>query len=187
MIKHYIGCDPGKNGGIVVIDNNGNFVSKYIIPKVGDDIDIQSFYQIFEEIKNNAAKINALLHVCIEQVHSIFGTSSKSNFTFGYVVGVLETLVVANKLPYSKIAPKEWQKNIWLQSEIEREPSKKVKNKKGVETIKLGKIKTKVTSLKAAKRLFPNVDLRATDRSRIPHDGLVDSLCIAEACRRLNH
>src|SRR5690606_29666493 len=126
---------------------------------------------------------NTKPHVCIESVHSIFGSSSKSNFSFGYIVGALDTIIISLSMPYTKVQPKEWQKDIWLTSEIEREPSKTDKNGK----VKQGKVLTKLTSLKAVKRLFPNVDLRATDKSKIPHDGLVDALLIAEYCRRKNY
>jgi hypothetical protein len=182
MNKIYLGCDPGKQGAIVTIDSSGEFIRKDLVPLNGKDIDIHAFYKVFLDIKKIADDRNSIIHVCLEDVRSIFGSSSKSNFTFGYVVGVLETIIVAHNLSYSKIAPKKWQENIWLSSEIEREPSKTVNGK-----TKPGKIKTKITSLKAAKRLFPDIDLRGTERSKIPHDGIVDALCIAECCRRLNH
>lgn len=182
MKKIYIGADPGRNGGIVVLDWMGNFIEKHTIPKIGKDVDLKSFYKIFEKIYQDTVLSGTKPHVCVESVHSIFGSSSKSNFSFGYVVGVLDTIIVSLNLPYTKVQPKEWQKSIWLTSEIEREPSKKDKNG----NVKQGKVLTKLTSLKAYKRLFPNVDLRATERSKIPHDGLVDAILIAEYCRRQN-
>lgn len=183
MKKVYIGIDPGKNGGIVRISYSGIFMSKHLIPKIGNDIDIQAFYKLFMDLKEEIELNDYQVHVCIESVHSIFGTSASSNFTFGYVVGIIDTIVIANNLSYSKVQPKEWQKSIWLESEIERESGKKDKNGK----LKPGKIQTKLTSLKACKRLFPNIDFRATDRSKIFHDGLIDAALIAEYCRRMNH
>ena len=38
----------------------------------------------------------------------------------------------------------------------------------------------------AAKRLFPDVDLRKSDRARVDHDGICDALLICEFGRRLN-
>jgi len=43
---------------------------------------------------------------------------------------------------------------------------------------------TKAMALLAAKRLFPSVDLTATERSKKPHDGIVDALLLAEYGRR---
>lgn len=183
MKKWYIGIDPGKNGGIAIIDSDGKFIEKHLIPKIKDDIDIHSFYDIFIQIKENCKSLNTNIHVCTESVHSIFGSSAGSNFTFGYVVGIIDTIIIAHNLPYSKVQPKDWQKNIWQEYEIEREPSKKDKNGK----LKPGKVLTKLTSLKACKRLYPDVDLRATERSKNQHDGLVDALLIATYCRRMNH
>jgi hypothetical protein len=48
--------------------------------------------------------------VVIEDVHSIFGSSSKSNFQFGRSLGILEGVVNALDIPYVKVQPKEWQK-----------------------------------------------------------------------------
>lgn len=186
MNKFYVGIDPGKNGGVVVLDNNKNCLGTYEIPKIGNDIDLNGFYEIFEKIKSQALNSIAKIHVCTESVHAIFGSSAQSTFSFGYVVGIIDMLIISNKLPYSKIQPKEWQKNIWLESEIEREPDKIGLTK----TIK-GKIKTKVVSLKAAKRLFPEVnfypELKNGKFAKNPHDGIIDAILIAEACRRLNY
>lgn len=181
-MKYYIGVDPGKSGGVVVLDWMGNFIRKHTIPKIGKDVDLKAFYKIFKSEYDSAALSGRKLHVCVESVHSIFGTSAKSNFSFGYIVGALDTIIVSLNLPYSKVQPKEWQKSVWLTSEIEREPSKTDKNGK----VKQGKVLTKLTSLKAFKRLFPDVDLRGTERSKVPHDGLVDAILIAEYCRRQN-
>lgn len=191
MEKHYVGIDPGKNGGIVVIDQSGNFLSKYTIPKIGDDIDLQAFYNIFVDIQANAEQSKAKIHVCREQVHALFGSSASSTFTFGYVVGLIDMLIVSQQIPYSKIQPKEWQASVWLESEIEREPDKVSTDKKGKPKTIKGKIKTKIVSLKAAKRLFPKVnfheELKNGKFAKNPHDGIIDAILIAEACRRLNH
>jgi hypothetical protein len=48
----------------------------------------------------------------------------------------------------------------------------------------LASTETKAMSLLAAKRLFPNEDLRATERCAKAHDGKVDALLLAEFCRR---
>ena len=38
---------------------------------------------------------------------------------------------------------------------------------------------TKAESILFCKRKFPNVDLTPTERSKKPHDGLSDALCMA--------
>jgi len=191
MNKHYIGIDPGKHGGIVVIDSNKNFISKHVIPMIGDDIDLHEFYHIFQVMKRRAELDGCQIHVCREQVHAIFGSAAGSTFTFGYVVGLIDMMIVSEKLSFSKLQPKEWQASVWLESEIEREPDKKSVSKNGKEKTTKGKVKTKIVSLKAAKRLFPSVqfhsELKNGKFAKNPHDGWIDAILIAEACRRLNH
>lgn len=43
---------------------------------------------------------------------------------------------------------------------------------------------TKVAALKAARKIWPEENWLATNRSKVPHDGLVDAALIAEFCRR---
>jgi len=48
------------------------------------------------------------------------------------------------------------------------------------------RIDTKATSINAARRLFPEVDLRKSERSKKPDDNKVDSMLMAEYARRRN-
>lgn len=182
-MKHYIGIDIGKMGGIVVVDSNGKFVSKHSIPLIGKDIDTGTLADIFEGIIEESNIIGAIPHACIEKVHAIFGSAAASTFSFGFCAGLIEGIVRTKKISFTKITPKDWQSICWQQDEIEREPS--TTDKKG--KVKQGKIRTKIVSLKAFKRIFPQVDLRPTERSKNQSDGLVDAILIAEAVRRLNH
>lgn len=182
-MKHYVGIDPGKTGGIVVINTNGDFISKHPVPLIGKDIDTTEFASIIENIIIDAKKSGNTVHICIEKVHALFGSSASNTWSFAYCVGLIDGIVKSNKVPFTKITPKDWQSIIWQQDEIEREPS--TTDKKG--KVKLGKIRTKIVSMKSFKRLFPNVDLRPTERSKKESDGLVDAILIAESIRRLNH
>lgn len=107
-----------------------------------------------------ALHINALnfLHIC----------NLCSNFE--WVLGILEGMLAGMGFAYTKVIPKERQKVMW----------------QGVSPVyKSGKsVDTKATSLLAAKRLFPNEDLRKSERASKPHDGIVDALLMAEYCRR---
>ena len=78
-------------------------------------------------------------------------------------------------IPYTKVQPKKWQKQAWEGIPLIKKPSS---------TGKTQVTDTKAMSLIAAKRLFPKEDLRATERSKIPHDGKVDSLLMANHCLR---
>jgi len=165
-----IGVDPGKKGFICIMRDephiNLHTIKYEGIPLIGKEINLQKMSDIFSD----SFVIGDDIHCVIEDVHAIYGSSAKATFTFGWVVGALEALLVANNIPYTKVTPKNWQKVMWVGIPIQKKPNKRTD--------------TKAMSLLAAKRLFPNEDLRATKRSKIAHDGKVDSLLLAEYCKR---
>lgn len=176
MNKIYIGIDPGAKGGIVVMD--GNKINKYAMPSIDKEIDKQGIKNIFKIYKPQI--LLRKVHAVLEDVHSIFGVGAKSNFQFGRALGIVEGALEALEIPYTMVGPKTWQKELW-------QGIKLVEKNTGKETAAGNakfKTDTKSTSLKAAKRLFPKESLLATERSKVPHDGIVDALLIAEYCRR---
>lgn len=173
-MRYAIGCDIGKSGAIVIQDlENGNIV-KQVMPIVGKDVDVHELISILEAFKDTDCM------VIIEDVRAIFGAAASSTFTFGFVAGVTEAALIALKLPYRRVNPKIWQKLAFAGVKEIRKPS--TKNKLGKE-IK-GKVDTKAMALIAAKRLYPNVDLRPTERSKNPHDGIVDALLMSWYCKQ---
>lgn len=194
--KAWIAIDPGKTGGIAIITEKSQ-IYKWEMPLSGDDIDVIALSDLLTNLVSN---YNAVL--IVEDVHSIFGVSASNNFTFGYVCGQIDAVVKLLKVKRYDIQPKSWQKVIWSSVDMVYKPKKPEQKKPSVDT--------KATSIMAAKRLFPNEDLRgnivikyygdnANNRKLnrvgqpIPstkeseHDGIVDALLIAEAARRLNY
>lgn len=158
----HIGIDPGKGSFLSVLRDDQ--VLFYQIPMIGKEIDMEGLKKVFKGIAG------ADSHAVIEDVHSVFGSSAKSNFEFGRVVGILESMLVAFDIPYTKIQPKKWQSSLWEGVPLQKKPN--------------GKTDTKATSLIAAQRLFPTVDLRKSERAKVPDHNKVDALLIAEYCRR---
>ena len=70
------------------------------------------------------------------------------------------------KLPYYKFQPKEWQKFCFTGIPIQK---KQISNGND----------TKLMAKHAVNRLYPDVDLRASDRCKNFHSGIVDALLIA--------
>ena len=125
----------------------------------------------------------------MEQIHAIFGSSAGSTFAFGEIFGILKGLLIANEIPYHLVPPKEWQKEIWIhQDEIYVNKTRNITDKEtGVKVPKTIKaVDPKPTSFNAARRIFPNVDLRKNERCRKLDDNKCDSLLIAEYARRKN-
>ena len=167
-----IGIEPGKKGAIVVLNNRGEVVEKEVMPLVGGKL------LDFKSVKTMLLA-NMPCHVFIEDVHAIFGTSKGSTFVLGGICMALEAVVVCCDIPYTKVQPKSWQKIIYQGIPEIRKPSKKISKGKRAGQIVKGSLNTKAMSEVAAKRLFPNEDLRASENCRKPHDGIVDALLIA--------
>ena len=168
-----IGIDPGKGSYIVVIDEQGEIFFNRI-PMIGSSIDVKGLSDIFYNIDQTYDEKQCV----IENVHAIFGSSADATFTFGYVTGLLEALLVAYEIPFVKVNPKVWQKEMWEGVPIIKKPSSSGKTSVN---------DTKSISEIAAKRLFPNVDLRpndCTNRCKNSDHNKVDALLIASYCKR---
>lgn len=151
--------DPGQNGGIALIDHEGAMFVRPM-PTAGGRIDIHQLSDLITEHPE-------IRHVFIEDVHAIFGASAGNTFSFGHGLGLIEGCLIAKRLPYTKVPPKVWQKVMF---QGVKPIHKKVKGKK--------KIDCKAMALIAAKRLFPSESFLATERSKVPHDGMVDAALI---------
>lgn len=168
----YIGIDPGKNGYITI--NYKSQIEFKRIPLIGTEYDIKELSNIFQTL-HALSDMVTFTHCVIEDVHAIFGSSAGSTFEFGYGVGLLEMGLTMVNIPYTKVNPKKWQKQMFEGIPEQKKPSS---------TGKTMKVDTKLMALQSAKRLFPTIDLRDTERSKKPHDGKVDSLLICEYCKR---
>ena len=171
--KLYIGIDVGAKG-FISTQFKGVW-SHYSI----EDNDLYQLSEIMREIRLKYTNIACV----IEDVKPIFGSSAKATFAFGFNKGYLIGLLAANKIPYTLVAPKEWQKCIWTNADMV--VSHKVVVVKGKEQVKKD-VNTKQTSINACKRLFPTVDLRKSARSKKPDDNKVDSMLLSEYGRRKN-
>lgn len=177
--KCYIGIDPGSRG-FICTQCDGNF-SFYSI----EDNDLYQLSEIMAKIRQE----NENLVCVIEDVHAIGNSAASSTFTFGFNKGYLVGLLAANKIPYILVQPKTWQKEMWLNSDMIINYKKiKVVDKKTKEEREIvsKEVDTKNTSINAAKRLFPNIDFRKTERCKKIDDNKVDATLMSEYARRRN-
>lgn len=171
--KCYIGIDPGARG-MIVTQYKGEF-KHYSIA----DNDLYQLANIMAEIRQKYPNI-----ICVmEQIHALYGSSAKATFSFGEIFGKLQALLAANKIPFVLVPPKTWQKEIWTNSDLVV-TYKSVTIRGKVTTKK--EVNTKATSINAAKRLFPTMDFRRTDRCKNIDDNLVDAVLMSEYARRKN-
>jgi|LakMenEpi03Aug12_release.lakeMendotaPanAssembly.Ray.scaffolds.fasta_scaffold951196_1 hypothetical protein len=168
-MRYSIGIDIGKSGAIIIHDLEDNTIDKFVMPTIGKELDVHGIHSILKCFEGEDCM------VAFEDVRAIFGSSAGATFTFGFVAGCTEALVISLGLPYRKVNPKVWQKQAFAGVPELRKPSKI--NKLGKEV--RGGIDTKAMALIASKRLFPNFDARPTERSKNAHDGIVDALLIS--------
>lgn len=172
-MKYYIGIDPGVKGCISIVDETGKFVESFFLLKNTKNVDAV-------EISNtllNLSKYEDNCHVIIENIHAIFGSSAKGTFNFGFIAGLIEGVIATIGLPYTKVNPKIWQKEMFRGVNVTTKPS--IIGKTQV-------IDTKKMSFLASHRIFPTVDLRRTSKCKNEDDNFSDSLLMAEYGRRMN-
>lgn len=109
----------------------------------------------------SALKGNLIVMIEKAQARPGNGTVAMFNYGQGYgeILGVMATLGI----PHMMVHPATWTKRMHAGQSKDLE--------------------AKARSLKAVGQLFPGLDLRASERCKIQHDGLVDALLLAEYCR----
>ena len=165
----YIAIDPGSKGCVTMLDPDGRMEHHFIA------------YEDMKDILDSVRRVKKAYPLCrivavMEEVHAVFGSSAKGTFAFGEIFGFLKGMIFACGIPLNLVPPKEWQKEIW------RPCDKIYKATDGIRKA----IDTKATSITAARRIFPQHDLRRTTSCKNPDDNLCDSMLIAEYARRKN-
>lgn len=162
MEKVIIGIDPGKNGGIAVIDENGIVINVIKMPETPQDLlSVISAYQKTPFIDDCRQQV-----VCyLEKVGGMPGQGGNAMFTFGRSYGHIEMALLASKIPTHEVLPQRWQKHFSLSgSSITKSTSAEKREHKN-------KLKAK------AQQLFPNVEKKITLAT-------ADALLIAEYGRQ---
>lgn len=155
MAKVVLGIDPGLKGGLCVLSKEHGLLELKPMPVIGRDINTA---ELREMIKRARFDFGAEVAV-IEKVHSMPGQGLSSTFTFGKGYGILIGQVSMLGMDFELVSPQKWQ-SIFHNKENSKTPKQR--------------------SLEAAEKLFPLEDFLASDRSRVPHDGLVDAALIAQ-------
>lgn len=96
---------------------------------------------------------------CVEKVGAMPGQGVTSMFNFGKSAGYIEGVLAGLGIPYQLITPQRWKKEYTLHN-------------------------SKQKSIEVCKRLFPEVNLLPTPRSKVPSDGMAEALLMAEYARR---
>lgn len=96
----------------------------------------------------------------VEKVGAMPGQGVTSMFNFGKSAGYIEGVLSGLGIPYQLVPPAKWKKEFSL----------------------IGK--DKKASIATCHKLFPDLDLKRTERCRTDSDGLAESTLLAEYARR---
>ncbi len=154
------GIDPGANGAIAVLDSKNPDSVALLDLKKNSIIDIYNWLENERTRKRKkwpSRKYHSFGKIWVEDVHSMYGMSAKSNFGFGRNLGTILAIaeLIAWKSP-NTVTPKIWQKYIGV-------------------TAKSKAIKQQVA--KIAQYLYPQAELHGKRGGLL--DGRSDALMIA--------
>ncbi len=152
--------DPGKSGGIAVLDENGKILHLWIMPVINStkslkEYDIPKIAKIFETLKE---QYSGNINIILEKATIIPISGSKSIASTFYCNGIFQGILTSFKLPFQIVRAIDWQKIVF---------------------VGMNRKDTKQASIMFCQRKYPDQDFRPTERSRNPSDGLTDAVCMA--------
>lgn len=170
-MSYYIGIDPGKSGGIAILDESKNPVIAILMPEsINDIIQLLSLY-IPDSI------------ISLEEVHSMPGQGVTSMFTFGMGYGELKGIIqtIHSFAPYKEfllVSPRKWK--IKILGNIEKIDGEGPADRKK---------RLKQRSIEVAQSMYPSVDLysKKKKKSTVPSDGIAEALLIASYSYMYGH
>lgn len=162
----HIGIDIGKEGAIV-IQKSGN-IELHKMPKIGKEIDLDALYKLLEPYEGG----NGM--VVFEKIVP-YGVKT-AMFSLGHQAGALEMACVGLAIPFVKVPPQTWQKEMF--TGVDHLTKKSTTTKSGESR------DTKTMAAIAAKRMFPTIKLTFGEKATVPHEGLVDALLMSEYAKR---
>lgn len=125
-----IGIDPGKTGAICFVLSDGTdiiFIDNKEMLITSRAIKTQPTIEAF-------LATHTIEFVMYESVHSISNMSAKSNFSFGWNVGIMswyfQILCEKCNVPYKEIQPKQWQALVETQKITKEERKQLTTNQK---------------------------------------------------------
>lgn len=159
MRDYYLGFDPGKKGFMCIYNAKYSGYTHYPL------FDGNRLNRDMLEVLKKLSKTYDIMAV-VEQVHSMPHQGVASTFSFGTNYGMILGALEALGIPYTTVTPGKWQKSIC-------EAVDKAAN-------------TKQLHYNAARRLFPDIDFRRSERCKTFDDNKVDATLICLYARRRN-
>jgi hypothetical protein len=153
-MSRYLGIDPGAKGSLCILDPSGDITFDAAPTAFKDS------FKLFQGLKFMVATIGSFTAVAIEDVHSLYGMSAKSNFNFGRNVQAVTSLLQHIPIEFLLVTPKIWQTSVGIPPPAQRN---------GVDIKRL--------VYERANELYPSVTLTGPRGGLL--DGKSDALMIA--------
>lgn len=159
----YVGIDNGISGAVTVLNQEGAITSSFTLPstrgRAYNELDVRTFHKLMYDGGLCRDTVKAVV------VEAPGGSqSAAAAVVMSGVFHALRAYLDLFQFRWERVTPQAWQK-VLLGANIP----------KGT---------TKALALDAARRLWPVEKFLATDRSKVPHEGIVDAALIAEYGRR---
>ena len=109
------GIDPGANGAIAVLDSENPDSVALLDLKKNSIKEIHNFIRVHLTIQWDGSVLSTKpkYKIWVEDIHSMYGMSAKSNFSFGKNLGIVTAIAeIFTELPPNTVTPKIWQKYI---------------------------------------------------------------------------
>jgi crossover junction endodeoxyribonuclease RuvC len=116
----YIGLDPGKGGGIAILDQTGLVVDTTKMPETERDL-----YEWLRPRLTWFGNAEARAFAILERVSASPQMGVVSAFTFGKGYGTLLGLLTALDVPFEQVAPSRWQAMLQCQTGGDKNISKR--------------------------------------------------------------
>jgi hypothetical protein len=165
-MRKYLGIDAGKSGALVLIDDKRQVIKRWLMPlKVIREADKKNKISkvtivCFETLCNLLREAISVGCIVVLEEPAPFGMDhAHVAFVKGLNAGIMEAAFTHVGILPIRLTPIQWQKDILEGFD---------KN-----------FKIKVRARMAAEKYFPNEDFRATHRSKVPHEGLIDASLVA--------
>lgn len=152
-----VGIDNGISGGVVALGPLSHIISMLVMPskkaRKGNEIDICAVWDWIASLESPAT-------VVIEEPGG--SKSAKAATSMAGSFHALRAMCELKKLRWHRVTPQAWQRVM-------------------LPGCKAGD--TKPRALAAVKALWPDESFLASERCKVPHEGLVDAALIAEFAR----
>jgi crossover junction endodeoxyribonuclease RuvC len=160
MTRLSLGIDPGLHGGVAALDVAGAVVGTWPMPVAGGEVHAAGLADLLRSLRclDSHQDIGC---VCLEKVSAMPKQGVSSTFRFGTGWGMVRGVCAALGIPVVLVPPPVWKKRVLL-----------------------GLPHDKAGAVQFCSSRWPTTDL-ILPGCRVPHDGIADSLCLAEYGRLL--